>query len=163
MAATMTTPLDPRPLRAISPKLATIRFISRCVPPGVVAVACLIAALIWQRWYLVLAAAVAIVVTAWIGWLVPRQVRGIGYLVDDTDLVVASGMMFRSLTSVPMGRLQYLEIERGPLEKRWGLATLTLHTASATTNASIPGLTNDEAVALRETLSQRGGAHLQGL
>ena len=51
----------------------------------------------------------------------------------------------------------------GPLERAFGLATVTLKTASAETNASIPGLAPDEATRLRDRLTELGEAHASGL
>jgi membrane protein YdbS with pleckstrin-like domain len=64
---------------------------------------------------------------------------------------------------VPYGRMQYVDISVGPIERSLGLCTLKLHTASAGTNATIPGLPADEGARLREQLSARGEARLAGL
>jgi uncharacterized protein len=51
----------------------------------------------------------------------------------------------------------------GPVERSLGLCTLKLHTASAGTNAHLPGLPASEGARLREQLSARGEARLAGL
>lgn len=99
----------------------------------------------------------------WVAWLIPRQVRAIGYAERDDDLLIRKGIMFRSLTVVPYGRMQYLDVSRGPLARRFGLASLELHTASASTDATIPGLGSDEAERLRDQLTRRGEARRAGL
>lgn len=99
----------------------------------------------------------------WVGWLIPRQVRAIGYAERDDDLLIRRGIMFRSLTVVPYGRMQYLDVTRGPIARRLGIASLQLHTASASTDASIPGLESDEGERLRDQLTRRGEARRAGL
>ena len=54
-------------------------------------------------------------------------------------------------------------MEAGPLARRYGLATVQLHTAAATSNATIPGLVPAEAARLRERLAALGEARSAGL
>jgi uncharacterized protein len=95
--------------------------------------------------------------------LVERNWRSWGYVEREDDLYITHGVLFRSLVAVPYGRMQLVEVASGPLERAFGLATVTLKTASAETNASIPGLTPDEATRLRDRLTQLGEAHASGL
>jgi membrane protein YdbS with pleckstrin-like domain len=44
-----------------------------------------------------------------------------------------------------------------------GVSTVQLHTAAATTDATIPGLLPDEAAALRDRLAARGEVRSAGL
>lgn len=107
-------------------------------------------------------AAVALL-AAWRGVLIPRQVRAIGYAERDDDLLIRRGVFFQRTMAVPYGRMQYVDVAVGPLERALGLASLKLHTASPGTNAYIPGLPAEEAARLREQLSARGEARLAGL
>ena len=93
----------------------------------------------------------------------PRQVRAIGYAERDDDLLIRKGVMFRSMVVVPYGRMQYVDVEAGPLDRRLGLSKVQLHTASVGTDAQIPGLPPDEAARLRDRLASRGEARLAGL
>ncbi|MER1997268.1 MAG: PH domain-containing protein [Arthrobacter sp.] len=99
----------------------------------------------------------------WRAVLVPRQVRAIGYAERNEDLLLRSGIFFQRTLVVPYGRMQYVDVAVGPLERLFGLCTLKLHTASQSTNAAIPGLPADEGARLREHLSARGEAQLAGL
>ena len=82
----------------------------------------------------------AVALVAW-GWVVVgRAVRSWGYAERDDDLLVTSGVLFRQLVVVPYGRMQFVDVTAGPLDRRFGLATVQLHTASAATDAQIPGL-----------------------
>jgi membrane protein YdbS with pleckstrin-like domain len=95
--------------------------------------------------------------------LIERTWRSWGYVEREDDLYITHGVLFRSLVAVPYGRMQLVEVASGPLERAFGLATVTLKTASAETNASIPGLNPDEATRLRDRLTELGEAHASGL
>ena len=95
--------------------------------------------------------------------LIPRQVRAIGYAERDDDLLIRTGIFFQRTMAVPYGRMQYVDIGVGPVERGLGLCTLKLHTASPGTNAQIPGLPAAEGARLREQLAARGEARLAGL
>lgn len=86
-----------------------------------------------------------------------------GYVERDDDLYITHGIWFRSLTAVPYGRMQLVEVESGPLERMFGLASVTLKTASPGTDARIPGLEPTEAARLRDQLTELGEAHASGL
>lgn len=99
----------------------------------------------------------------WAAVLVPRQVRAIGYAEREDDLLIRKGILFRQLVVVPYGRMQFVDVQAGPLD-RWGdIAKVQLHTASPTSDAVIPGLPPAEAARLRDRLAARGEAQLAGL
>lgn len=82
-----------------------------------------------------------------------RRYQARGYQLGGDRLRVVRGLLFRSDTVVPFGRVQHIDVQQGPLERAYGLATLVLHTAG-THNASValPGLGHDDAVAMREAI-----------
>ncbi len=92
-----------------------------------------------------------------------RTWKSWGYVERDVDLYITHGVWFRSLTAVPYGRMQLVEVQSGPVDRRFGLASVTLKTASPNTDATIPGLEPDEASRLRDRLTQMGEAHASGL
>jgi len=95
--------------------------------------------------------------------LVPRQVRALGYAERQDDVLVRSGLFFRRVLAVPYGRLQYLDVKEGPVQRRFGIRTLELQTASAATNATLPGIPVEDSEHLRDRLMARGQARLAGL
>jgi membrane protein YdbS with pleckstrin-like domain len=107
--------------------------------------------------------AAVLLIGLWRGVLLPRQVRALGYAERDDDLLIRSGVIFQRTLVVPYGRMQYVDVAVGPLERAFGLCTLKLHTAAPATNAAIPGLPAAEGARLREQLSTRGEARLAGL
>ncbi|EXF25358.1 membrane protein [Nesterenkonia sp. AN1] len=109
---------------------------------------------------------VSAVVLSWAAadlWLIPRRIRAIGYHERADDLLIRRGILFQRVVAVPYGRLQYVDIEAGPLMRRYGLCTVQLKTAAAATDAVIPGASREEGARLREELSVRGQARLAGL
>lgn len=110
-----------------------------------------------------IAPAVVLAVGLWIGWLVPRQVRAVGYAERADDLLIRRGIMFKTLVVVPYGRMQYVDVNAGPVDRGFGIAAVQLHTAAPNTDASIHGLPPEEAARLRDRLASRGEARLAGL
>jgi membrane protein YdbS with pleckstrin-like domain len=94
---------------------------------------------------------------------VERRYAAWGYLERDDDLLVRRGVLVRRLSVVPYGRMQYVDVVSGPLARRYGLATVTLHTAAAATDAFVPGLRAEEATRLRDRLAALGEARQAGL
>jgi membrane protein YdbS with pleckstrin-like domain len=95
--------------------------------------------------------------------VVGRAVRSWGYAEREDDLLVTRGILFRQLVVVPYGRMQFIDVTAGPLERSFGLATMRLHTAAAATDARIPGLEREEAARLRDSLAELGEAQAAGL
>lgn len=94
---------------------------------------------------------------------IERRWRAWGYLEREDDLLIRRGVLVRRLTVVPYGRMQYVDVVSGPLERRFGLASVTLHTAAAATHAHLPGLPLAEATRVRDRLAALGEARQAGL
>lgn len=104
-----------------------------------------------QPWiWIVLAAGSTIVLFTMI--VTPRQARAIGYRLRDDDLVFRKGILWQRIVAVPYGRMQLVDISHGPMDRGFGLAQLKMVTAAATTGVTIPGLTQEAAEVLRDTL-----------
>jgi uncharacterized protein len=155
----------------VSPKYVTVRLVEwavgNLIVVAVLSLPLLFTLLGWwswlPRWLAVALPAFMLVLAVWRLVLIPRQVRAIGYAERDDDLLIRGGIFFQRVMVVPYGRMQYVDISVGPVERWLGLCTLKLHTASASTNAMIPGLPAEEGARLREQLSARGEARLAGL
>ncbi|MGD0833365.1 MAG: PH domain-containing protein [Candidatus Dormibacteria bacterium] len=118
---------------------------------------------VWGSAGLGLGAAAAVVLIA-ILWFVERgRYRSWGYLERVDDLVVRRGLLFHRLTVVPFGRMQFIDVTAGPVDRLFDLATVQLHTAAAATDARIPGLRMADAAQLRDRLAALGEARASGL
>jgi membrane protein YdbS with pleckstrin-like domain len=155
----------------VSPRLRTLR---RTVLAGVLGVAAvlslgsgLLVAVLGDTGPGVITAGISAVVLlalGALGWrLIGRNYQAWGYAERDADLLVVRGWLFRRMVVVPYGRMQFVDVSAGPLERRFDLATVQLHTAAAASDARIPGLTPDEAHRLRDTLARLGEARSAGL
>ena len=99
----------------------------------------------------------------WGAWITFRQVTAHAWAERDDDLIVKRGRLFRSVTVVPYGRMQYVEVQVGPVLRAFGLARVILKTAAPGTDATLSGVPAEEAARLRDRLSQLGEARLAGL
>ncbi|GAA2751210.1 PH domain-containing protein [Amnibacterium kyonggiense] len=119
-----------------------------------------------------------VVPVPWIGWTVlgivavltvirlviaPRRVRAIGWILREDDLVVRRGILLSRLVAVPYGRMQLVDVNRGPVARLLGLAELRLVTAAATSDVTLPGLPEPEAAELRDALVARAEERRVGL
>jgi uncharacterized protein len=109
--------------------------------------------------------ALAVVVVAYVASevIALRRFRAWAYAERAEDLLVRRGVMVRRLSVVPYGRMQFVDVVAGPLERRWELATVRLHTAAAASDARVPGLPAAEAERLRDRLATLGESRAAGL
>jgi len=99
---------------------------------------------------------------AW--WILSgRRWRAWGYAEREKDLVLKRGVLVRRLTIIPYGRMQFIDITQGPLQRVLGVSTVVLNTAAAATDARIPMVGDEEATRLRDQLTRLGEAHATGL
>jgi uncharacterized protein len=94
---------------------------------------------------------------------VRRRFHAWAYQEREEDLVVSRGVMFRRQSVVPYGRMQFVDVTAGPVERFFKLSTVKLHTAAAASDARIPGLEQAEAARLRDRLAALGEAKAAGL
>lgn len=149
----------------VSPKLATAYRINLSIVTVLVLAGAAGLTFIpgYPDWISAVIAGVALVVWLWVWWLVGRRTRSWGYAERSDDLLVTSGILFRRLVIVPYGRMQLVDLKAGPIHRALGIATVQLHTAAATTDASIPGLAPSIAADLRDRLARRGEQRSAGL
>jgi membrane protein YdbS with pleckstrin-like domain len=82
------------------------------------------------------------------------------YAVRTHDVVYRKGWLVRSLKVCPFNRIQNCTVQNGPLERKFGLATLTLFTAGSNgADMRIPGLQQTEADDLRQFILSRINTH----
>ena len=96
-------------------------------------------------------------------WFVRRRFRAWRYQERNEDLIVARGVMVQRLSVVPYGRMQFVEVTAGPVERLFQLSTVKLHTAAAASDARIPGLERAEAARLRDRLTELGESMAAGM
>lgn len=151
-----------RPMNPVSPKLSTARYLGRLPWLLVILVALIVLAVLFSPW-LYLPVAVLAVLLLWQAWLIPQQVKRLGWLETEDELLITKGKLWHTFTVVPYGRIQFVDVTAGPIERSLGLKSVVLHTASATSDATVQGLPAEEADALRERLAVKARERMSGL
>ena len=109
---------------------------------------------LWAAGMIVASIFAALVFLTW--WLIawpPVSYRYVSYRVDADGLEIRGGVYFRSVTTVPKSRVQHTDVSQGPLQRRYGLATLIVHTAGTEhAQVALPGLPHDVALRIRDHL-----------
>lgn len=148
----------------VSPKYAIVDLISNLVVSGIVLAVLAVVFTVrgWQLWQIIgfSALAVVLLVSAALAF---RRVKAIGYILREDDLIFRRGIMFERIIAVPYGRLQLVDVTRGPLLRALGLATLKFITAAPATGVQLPGLTVSDAEALRDHLVRLAETRRSGL
>ena len=115
------------------------------------------------QWWAYAVTAVVLVVTIVVAAFTPRRVRAIGYQLRDDDLLLRKGILFLRFVAVPYGRMQLIDINRGPVVRALGLSDLKFVTAAAASAVTIPGVPADEAERLRDRLVELAESRRAGL
>lgn len=157
-----TAPLQAEVLNPVSRKLVFARYLAVLPVFGIAAIAGIVLALIVHPAFWALAAA-GLAMVGFLAWLVPVQVARIGWLETDDELLISKGRLWHQFVVVPFGRIQYVDVTAGPISQSFGLQTVTLNTASSTSDSSIPGMPADEATALRHRLAEKARERMSGL
>lgn len=110
-----------------------------------------------------ISAVAVLVLGATLAWFLRRRFRAWRYQERHEDLIVARGVMVQRLSVVPYGRMQFVEVTAGPIERLFRLSTVKLHTAAAASDARIPGLERAEAARLRDRLTELGESMAAGM
>lgn len=118
----------------------------------VVIAAMLLLALVWHQTWAWIPGGIMTVILVWTLAITPRQARAYGYQLRTDDLLFRRGILWQRVVAVPYGRMQLVDITHGPLDRGFGIAQLKLVTAAASTGVVIPGLRQEAAERLRDTL-----------
>ncbi|WP_246002233.1 PH domain-containing protein [Allorhizocola rhizosphaerae] len=159
--------LDPWPQtvqwRPVSPKMITVELVERAIWTVILLAITGTLWLIFSSAWVLVAGGALIVGTVGGTYFSIQAIRSYGYAERERDLLVRHGRLIRRLSIVPYGRMQFVDVTAGPLERAFGLATVRLHTAAAASDATIPGLEPDEATRLRDRLAALGEDRGEGL
>jgi membrane protein YdbS with pleckstrin-like domain len=160
-------PLEPWPdsveWRRVSSKLILLKQVHLLVWAVILIIACGVLWQIAERPLAITATVASVALVLLRAVLVVRSVRSWGYAERAEDLLVRHGIFIRRLSIVPYARMQFVDVTAGPLERALGLATVSLHTAAAASDATVPGLEGDEATRLRDRLAALGEIRTEGL
>ncbi|WP_405078693.1 PH domain-containing protein [Paenibacillus chitinolyticus] len=146
-----------RPLtRRLDLRFVTVSKISSLLTNGILLLASLayLAAAQSRDWFMLpgwIAAAASAVSLVLFTFVIPQaRYRLYAFEVTEEELEIRSGWIWITNILVPMVRVQHVELERGPLQRYYGLAELKIVTAATTHR--IRGLSEDDAAALKHRL-----------
>jgi membrane protein YdbS with pleckstrin-like domain len=146
----------------VSPRLLAVEVVAVLLG-GLVALALAASLLLVNDVLAAVGIGVVVVVTVVRLVLATRRIRAIGYVLRRDDLVFRRGILFSRLVAVPYGRMQLIDVNRGPVARLMGLAELRLVTAAASSDVTIPGLPEATAAELRDLLVERAEERRVGL
>ena len=149
-------------MNPVSPKLTVARYLGR-LPWFVVPLLVFVVLAAWQSPWFWIPAAVFAVLLLWQVWLIPAQVKLLGWQETEDELLITKGRLWHTFTVVPYGRIQFVDVTAGPVERGLGMKTLKLHTASASSDSTVEGLPADTADALRDRLAEKARERMSGL
>ncbi|WIM72981.1 PH domain-containing protein [Corynebacterium suedekumii] len=149
-------------MNPVSPKLTTARYLGRLPWILLPAIGFALAAWLWSPW-LWIGAGIVAALFLWQLWLIPAQVKLLGWQETEDELLITKGRLWHTFTVVPYGRIQFVDVTAGPIERSLGMKTLELHTASASSDSSVQGLPADTADALRDRLAVKARERMSGL
>jgi membrane protein YdbS with pleckstrin-like domain len=156
-------PLGDGTWHQISRKYVVVQLISGGALLAIVVAVALVLGLVLHQHWVWIPAAIGAVIVGWTLVILPRQARSIGYRLRDDDLVFRRGILWQRMVAVPYGRMQLVDITHGPLDRAFGIAQLKLVTAAAATGVTIPGLPQEAAERLRDTLIDVAESRRTGL
>jgi uncharacterized protein len=108
-------------------------------------------------WLVLVSVAAGVAAVAGVVWHAYAAQRRFRFALGDDAVEIEHGVLWRTRSGVPFTRVQHVDLNAGPIERMVGLATLTLHTASSSSDATIPGLAAHDAEAIRRAILTRAG------
>lgn len=148
-------PVDEETFLPLDPAYLRVRLIGDAIAAAVVVVGSVVVAAATSSLIplaIGLGLLVLVALLAVLKWL---EVTHLGYLVRDKDFSYRRGVISRAVTTVPFARVQHVSIDRGPIERYFGLATLEMRTAGG--GLTVPGVDDDTAARLKALVVDRAG------
>ena len=95
--------------------------------------------------------------TFWATWWPRVRYRHIRYCTDERGFTIRRGVLWRAVTSIPKARVQHTDVVQGPIQRRFGLGKLVIHTAGTQdASVSLSGLSHARALRIRDFLIESG-------
>ena len=108
-----------------------------------------------MRWIPIAIAGVLLALILLTAVLSVIEVRHIAYRARQHDISFRKGVLTREVETLPYVRVQHVRIARGPIQRWFGLATLSINSAGP--DLHIPGLGVEDARRLEAYLTERAG------
>jgi len=150
-------PFDPPDVHwtPVERQLESVRLLGLAIWAVPLLIACVVTCLVWRPPWWIGTTLVLALILIWSATRIPRRVKALQYAIRDRDFFLRKGIMFRRLTIVPYVRIQVVDIDVGPIQRGFGLCTLTITTAAPSLTTNLPGITRETATKLRDILTNR--------
>ena len=120
--------------------------------------ASLVPLLVFQKGFLVFIPVLILVLAALIVPLVIGKSRVKGIALREHDMAFRSGLYWRKTVLLAFSRIQHVEVSSGPLQRRYGLASLKFFTAGGSgVDLKVDGLAQARAAQVRSFILERRG------
>jgi uncharacterized protein len=148
-------------LQTLHPRAVTLWRATAALRGGFLTLAVLVAEILLDlpapRW--LPTGALAVVVAAAAALVPPLRYRAWRWALRRTDIFLRHGILFRTVSIVPLVRIQHVDTRHGPVDRALGLADVVVYTAgSRGAIVTIPALGRAQAEALRDRLAELSGA-----
>jgi len=109
-----------------------------------------------KTWLIALIAIIWVLITIIYYIFISQSFKYRAYALREKDVLSRTGWIIRHLEVCPFTRIQHCSVHAGPLERRFGLASISLYTAgSEGADLRIPGLKEETASTIREFIMQK--------
>lgn len=106
---------------------------------------------LWGLWVLVGFFTFSLILQ--VGIVPAYRMRYWGYEIREDALDIQSGFFIIKRVLIPINRVQHIDLAAGPILRKYQLASIEITTAGS--NHSIPALSQDTAMSIREKLNQK--------
>jgi hypothetical protein len=91
------------------------------------------------------------------GWIsMNLGFKSSGYALRDKDILYKRGWFIRKTRIVPITRIQHVSLQSGPIERKFGLASISIYTAgSQEADFTIRGISGQTAQQIKEWISTK--------
>lgn len=120
--------------------------------------------LIWNEYmkeipFIFLLGIVWVLLSFWILWSGFYSWSYKGYALREKDILFKAGIFFRSNVVIAFHRVQHVEIHQGPLERLFGINSITIFTAGGGhSDLTIPGLHPDLSAKIKDWITKSEGS-----
>jgi hypothetical protein len=110
-----------------------------------------------QKPLIIYCAAVAFIAITVIGWIAETiSFKNSGYALRENDLLYRTGWLVRKIRVVPLKRIQHISVQSGPIERMYGLASVSVYTAgSDNADFTIKGISKETASKIKDWVSTK--------
>jgi len=111
----------------------------------------------WQTPIIIYPLISLLIISAVLNWIGDGiSFRYSGYALRSKDILFRHGWLIRKSRVVPINRVQHVSVQSGPIERKLGLASVSIFTAgSGSADFTIKGVTQEKAQQIKDWISHQ--------